>query len=38
MTLDETQLTARFREAFDLKSNQVLTLNKGTTKADETKP
>lgn len=38
MTLDETQLTARFRQGFDLSSNQVLTLNKGTTKADETKP
>lgn len=38
MTLDETQLTARFREGFDTKSNQVLTLNKPTTKVDESKP
>lgn len=38
MNLDETQLTARFREGFDTKSNQVLTLNKPTTVVDEKKP
>lgn len=38
MNIDETQLNARFREGFDTKSNQVLTLNKPTTKVDESKP
>lgn len=38
MNLDEAQLLARFREAFDTKSNQVLTLNKPTTVVDEKKP
>lgn len=38
MSLDETQLLARFREGFDTKSNQVLTLNKlPAVKADESK-
>lgn len=38
MNLDETQLTARFKTAFDTKSNQVLTLNKPAPIVDKTKP
>jgi hypothetical protein len=38
MTPDETQLTARFREGFNTKSNQVLTLNKPSTATDTKKP
>jgi hypothetical protein len=38
MNLDEAQLTARFREGFDLTSNQVLTVNKPTTSVDKSIP
>lgn len=38
MSLDETQLTARFKERFDTYSNQVLTLNKPATVVDKNKP
>ena len=38
MTIDETQLLARFKERFDTKSNQVLTLNKPSTVVDKSKP
>lgn len=37
MNLDESQLTARFKERFDTKSNQVLTLNKPSTTVDKNK-
>lgn len=38
MNPDEQALEARFREAFDFKSNQVLTLNKPSTTPDKNKP
>ena len=38
MSADEFQLLANFREGFDLRSNQVLTLDKPSTNVDESKP
>lgn len=38
MNLDEAALEARFLSAFDIKSNQVLTLNKSSTVVDKAKP
>lgn len=38
MSLDEKALEERFLSAFDVKSNQVLTLNKPSTKVDKSKP
>lgn len=38
MNLDEAALEARFLSAFDIKSSQVLTLNKPSTVVDKSKP